>query len=128
MTTLYERLGGEETIRRLVTRFYDLMAHDPEGDAALQAHGPSLDHARLMLFEYLTGWTGGPPLFVNRRGAPMLRARHLPFKIGSRERDAWLYCFRKAWHETVKDDELTALVLPQIERLADHMRNQHEQE
>ena len=61
-TSLYEAIGGEATIDRLVTRFYDLMDTLPEAKAARAIHGPSLDQSRQKLFEYLTGWLGGPPL------------------------------------------------------------------
>jgi hemoglobin len=119
----YEACGGEQGVRLLVTRFYDLMQSRPEAAAALAIHTNGLEDARQKLFEYLTGWLGGPPIFVERHGPPMLRARHLHAPIGEEEVEAWLVCFRQAWAETVSDPGVTGLVLPRIEALARHMRN-----
>jgi hemoglobin len=121
--TPFEACGGEAGVRRLVQRFYDLMESHPGGKAALAIHRNGLDDPRQKLFEYMTGWLGGPPLFVERHGPPMLRARHLHAPIGDEEVEAWLFCFRQAWAETISDPDVTALVVPRIEALARHMRN-----
>lgn len=122
--TLYDVCGGEAGIRRLVDRFYDLMDELPEAAACRAVHPADMSESREKLFEYLSGWLGGPPLFVERRGPPMLRARHLHAPIGTAEIDGWLLCFRRAWAETVVDKpELTAFLMPRVEALAAHMRN-----
>lgn len=121
--TLYDRIGGVATVDRLVGRFYDLMDTLPEAAACRAIHPPSLDGSAEKLRWYLTGWLGGPPLFVERRGAPMLRRRHFVAAIGPEERDGWLVCFRRAWAETIDDAAVTALVMPQVESLAHHMVN-----
>ncbi len=123
MTTPYERLGGEDAVRRFTRRFYALMDREPEALAARAIHPADLAESEQKLFEYLTGWLGGPPIFVERRGPPMLRARHLHAPIAGPEIAAWLHCFRRAWAETFDDAELTAHILPQVEKLALHMRN-----
>lgn len=122
-TTLYERIGGEAGVRALTRRFYALMDAMPEAAAARAIHPADLAGSEQKLFEYLTGWLGGPPLFVEKRGPPMLRRRHLHVAIGTAEIVGWLACFRKAWGETVSDPALDAAVLPQVEKLAQHMRN-----
>lgn len=124
--TIYEAIGGEATIRRLVARFYELMDSLPEAKACRAVHPPSLDRAADRLYEYLTGWLGGPPLFTDRHGPPMLRRRHFVAAIGGPEIDGWLTCFRRAWDETVEDLRATELVLPRIEALARHMRNRED--
>lgn len=121
--TPYDRIGGEAGVRRLTRRFYELMDTLPEAAAVRAIHPESLAGSEEKLFEYLTGWLGGPPLFVDKHGPPMLRRRHLHAPIGPAERDGWLLCFRRALAETVEDDLVTALVLPQIEALAKHMQN-----
>lgn len=121
--TIYEAVGGEEGVRRLVARFYDLMDTLPEASACRALHPESLEGSRQKLFEYLSGWFGGPPLFVERRGPVMLRRRHLPAAIGPAERDGWLVCFRRALEETVPDEPLRQAIWPQVERLAHHMQN-----
>lgn len=124
--TPYEAIGGEAAVRRFVARFYQLMDSLPEAAAARVIHPHSLADAEEKLYEYLTGWLGGPQLFTARHGAPMLRARHLRAPIAGGEIDAWLTCFRRAWAETVDEPLVTASVLPQIEKLARHMRNRED--
>jgi hemoglobin len=120
--TPYDRVGGEAGVRRLVHRFYELMDTAPEGRAARAIHGADLGPSEEKLFMYFSGWLGGPPLFVERYGHPMLRRRHLHAAIGAAEIEAWLACFRRAWAETVDDAALTSVLMPQIENLARHMR------
>ena len=110
----------------LVNRFYDLVESAPEATALRHVHGPSLESAREKLTLYLTGWTGGPPVYVERYGHPMLRARHLPFSIGVKERDEWLWCMDRALDEHEMPDELRSQLRERFHALADHMRNQAE--
>ncbi|MDB5754700.1 MAG: hemoglobin-like protein, partial [Massilia sp.] len=87
---LYDVIGGEQRLRELVDRFYDLIELEPEFAGIRALHPPAMDGSRDKLFMFLSGWMGGPDLFVERHGHPRLRARHLPFAIGSSERDQWL--------------------------------------
>jgi hemoglobin len=121
--TLYERIGGEDGVRRFTRRFYALMDTIPEAAACRAIHPPSLENSEQKLFEFLSGWLGGPQLFVERRGPPMLRARHMEAPIGPEETEGWLVCFRWALVDTVEDEAVRAAILPQIEMLAHHMRN-----
>src|SRR5687767_3067716 len=89
--THYELLGGDAGVRRLVDRFYDLMDTAPEAATVRALHAASLKASREKLYMFLTGWTGGPQLYVERHGHPRLRMRHFPFSIGERERDEWLW-------------------------------------
>jgi hemoglobin len=120
----FVRIGGEPAVRALVDRFYDLMDTLPEAREIRALHPPSLESSREKLHLFLVGWMGGPQLYVERFGHPRLRARHLPFPIATRERDQWLLCMRQALDERVADDGLRAFLWQQLERLADHMRNQ----
>ena len=124
----FEQLGGPEGMRRLVDRFYDLMDTSPEAVTIRALHARSLKNAREKLYLYLTGWTGGPPLYEERFGHPRLRARHLPFAIGRRERDEWLWCMDRALAEHAMPDPLRAHLHDRLHQLADHMRNQDEPE
>ncbi len=125
--TPYDAIGGEIGVRRLVSRFYQLMDELPEAAACRAIHPADLGESAQKLFEYLTGWLGGPPLFVEKRGPPMLRRRHLHVAISGPEIEGWLLCFTRAWQETVGDNrEMTEIVLPQIVSLAQHMRNRDE--
>ncbi len=121
--TAFERLGGEASVRALVDRFYDLMDLEP-GYAELRAvHGATLDSARDKLFWFLCGWLGGPQHYVERFGHPRLRARHLPFSIGIRERDQWLACMRQAMGEQGVDTDLAQRLMEAFFNTADWMRN-----
>lgn len=123
-TTAYEWVGGEARVRALVDRFYDLMDLEA-GYAELRAvHGDSLDSARDKLFWFLSGWLGGPDLYIERFGHPRLRARHMPFRIGIRERDQWLACMGQAMREVALDPELVARLETSFFQTADWMRNQ----
>jgi hemoglobin len=119
----FDLLGGEAGIRRLVDRFYDLMDTAPEAATIRALHARSLKQSREKLFLYLTGWTGGPPVYVERYGHPRLRARHLPFPIASRERDEWLWCMDRALDEHPMPDDIREMLRDKLHALADHMRN-----
>ena len=120
----YERLGGAAAVRRLVDCFYDHMDALADATELRALHPASLDGSRDKLTWYLTGWLGGPPVYVEKFGHPRLRARHMPFAIGARERDQWMMCMRRALAETVTDAELRTFLAETLDKLADHMRNQ----
>ena len=122
--TLYELLGGDAGVRRLVDRFYDLMDTAPEAKAVRALHATSLKASREKLHLFLTGWSGGPPVYVERHGHPRLRMRHFPFAIGTRERDEWLWCMDRALSEQEMPDEVRSFLQERFHALADHMRNQ----
>ena len=126
-STFFEMLGGEatgtENIRNLVETFYDIMDSDAKVVALRAMHQPDLTEAREKLFMFLTGWTGGPQLYIERYGHPMLRARHLPFPIDESARDQWMYCMIKAMHQLNFEDELMKKLASQLYGVADFMRN-----
>lgn len=92
--TFYEAVGGEETFRRLIHRFYAAVATDPVLRPLYPEEDLSGAEERLRLF--LIQYWGGPRTYGERRGHPRLRMRHAPFRIGERERDAWLSRMREA--------------------------------
>jgi hemoglobin len=121
--TPYERIGGEAAVRRLVRRFYELMDSLPEAYGIRKLHPQDLSGSEEKLFMFLSGWLGGPQLFVERFGHPRLRARHLPFPIGAAERDQWMMCIRQAMGEVIADETLRHGLEQALSELADHMRN-----
>lgn len=129
-TTFFELLGGAdagvETIRNLVEAFYDIMESDPKAAGIRAMHKPDLTEAREKLFMFLTGWTGGPQLYIERYGHPRLRARHLPFTIGESERDQWMYCMIRAMHQLRFEESLMTRLATQLYGVADFMRNRSE--
>jgi hemoglobin len=121
--TPYERLGGETAVRELVDRFYDLMDLEAGFAGIRSLHPPTLEGSREKLFWFLSGWLGGPPLYAEKIGHPMLRARHLPFSIGIGERDKWLECMSQAMDEVGVDPELQRELAKAFFGTADWMRN-----
>lgn len=121
----YQRLGGEAGVRRLVDRFYDLMDTLPEAADIRAMHPASLATSRDKLFKFLSGWLGGPQLYMEEYGHPRLRARHLPFRVDDAARDAWLLCMNQALDEQGIEDPLMLDHLRQsLAKVADFMRNQ----
>ena len=123
-SSLYEMLGGETGLRSLVDRFYDLMDSSPEAKTIRAFHATSLKQSREKLFMFLSGWSGGPQLYVERFGHPRLRMRHMPFPIGVVARDQWLWCMNKALDESGLDPRLVAYLKVRFAETADFMRNQ----
>ncbi len=121
--TPYYLIGGADTVRALVQRFYQLMDDLPEVYAIRKLHPKDLQGSEEKLYLFLSGWLGGPPLYVEQYGHPMLRRRHLPFPIGEAERDQWLLCMRMAMEEKVQDPALRNDLYAAFAQLADHMRN-----
>jgi len=122
--TFFELLGGVEQIRALVERFYDVMDSDPKVANLRAIHAADLTEAREKLFMFLTGWTGGPQLYIERYGHPFLRRRHLPFAIGEEQRDQWMYCMVRAMHDIGVEEEVMRKLAEALWGVADFMRNQ----
>lgn len=123
--TPFEWIGGEAKVKALVDRFYDLMDLEPSYKELRAAHGTELERARQNLFWFLCGWLGGPQHYTDRFGHPRLRMRHLPFKIGIKERDQWVACMDQAMGETGVPADLRLRLRESFMQTADWMRNTH---
>jgi hemoglobin len=124
--SLYQMIGGEEGLRSLVNRFYDLMDSSEEAKNIRSLHAKSLNRSREKLFMFLSGWSGGPQLYVERFGHPRLRMRHMPFAIGTVERDQWLWCMNKALEQSQLDPHVVEYLKARFAETADFLRNQVE--
>jgi hemoglobin len=126
--SLYDLLGGEpeatNQIRKIVEAFYDVMDSDEKAKTIRLMHPEDLTSSREKLFMFLTGWTGGPQLYIERYGHPFLRRRHLPFKIGEEERDQWIYCMTKGMLNLKMEEGKIKALLNALYPIADFMRNQ----
>ena len=121
--SIYELIGGDAKVRELVDRFYDLMDLEP-GFAGIRAmHPTTLDGSRDKLYWFLSGWTGGPDMFVERFGHPRLRARHMPYAIATSERDQWLRCMQAAMEDVGIATALQTRLQQAFYDTADWMRN-----
>ena len=120
--SFYEAVGGEETFTRLVHRFYQEVAADRVLRAVYPAKdlGPAEEHLRLFLIQY---W-GGPSTYNELRGHPRLRMRHVRFRIGEAERDAWLRHMRTALDELGLDEALDAQLWDYLVMAAHSMVNE----
>ncbi len=121
--TPYEQLGGEQGVRRLVDHFYDLMEQDPELRELRAMHAPDLTAMRQKLFEFMSGWLGGPPLYFERADSACIVSAHRPFAIGTRERDQWLTAMYRALGETSVNEQTRELLRAALHRMAEAFRN-----
>ncbi len=121
----FNRIGGADAVRALVKRFYQVMDELPESYGIRKLHAEDLQASEDKLFKFLCGWMGGPQLYIQEYGHPMLRRRHLPFSISVSERDQWLLCMNTALLEVVQDPQLRDELSLAFVKVADHMRNTH---
>ncbi len=122
--SLYDQLGGDAGVRALVDHFYDRMDARPDASTIRAMHPDDLSGSRHKLHLFLTMWTGGPRTYMEERGHPRMRARHLPFPIDDAARDAWMACMHDALEATVANPTMQSDLAKAFQRLADHMRNQ----
>ena len=121
--TAYERIGGDEGLMNLVTSFYDYMETLPEAKLIRDLHPKDMLNARERLYMFLSGWMGGPDRYIAAFGHPRLRARHLPFPIGTEERDQWLMCMKKALDDMDVDTMFKEQLMSSFTQTANHMMN-----
>lgn len=121
--TPYTLLGGEKGLKDVVARFYALMDTSPDFARLRRLHAPDLSYARTMLFEFLSGWLGGPPLYFQRPERRCVMSAHRRFPIGVQEVGEWLSCMQRALDESGADKALSARVGVALARLAEGMRN-----
>ena len=123
--TIYEMIGGDAKVRELVDRFYDLMDLEPAYAGIRKMHPTTLEGSRDKLYWFLSGWTGGPNMFVERFSHPRLRARHLPYAIATDERDQWLRCMETAMQDVGIEERIQKRLQQAFYDTADWMRNTH---
>jgi hemoglobin len=121
--TPYEMIGGDVMVRRIVERFYDIMDQSPEAARIRAMHASDLAPMRQRLFEFLSGWLGGPPLYFQRPDPKCIVSAHRPFAIGAAERDEWMLCMRRALEDCGVSQELRTLLDRPFQRMAEAFRN-----
>ena len=122
--TVYEQLG-EEGIRAMVAGFYRRVPADDLLGPMYPAD--DLEGAEQRLRDFLVFRFGGPQRYIEQRGHPRLRMRHLPFKIGIPERDRWLRLMSEAMEECEIPAAVREEIWPLFMQVADFMRNQPEE-
>ncbi len=122
----YDSIGGEQKIRELVDRFYDLMDSRDDTQPLRDMHAKDLRVSRDKLFMFLSGWLGGPQLYIEKYGHPRLRQRHMPFAVDSAARDQWMSCMIQAMEDVGIEEEMRQQLEAAFFKTADFMRNQPE--
>lgn len=104
---MFEAIGGQEVIDKLVDDFYHIMSTDPVAKDCFATHaGKDIQESAHKLKYFLSGWLGGPQLYVEKFGHPRLRMRHAPFPIGLKEAEQWMYCMKKALQRSTIKPEI----------------------
>lgn len=122
--TLYDRVGGGEGLDRLVAAFIRILGSDPELDLLRSIYAQTdLDHYAARLKEFLSGWLGGPPLYLERHGMPMLREGHQRLVITGAARLEWMHAMRRALADAVPDPEVRLRLEGAFARMAESLVN-----
>lgn len=121
---LYFRIGGEQQLRLFVDRLYQYMDDLPEVKPVRDMHAMSLTQAGERLFNFISGWLGGPRLYHQFYGEPRLRRRHMHIVIADAERDQWLLCAEKALADMHWPKPESNELMQRLQAMANHLRNQ----
>ena len=122
--TPYEEIGGDEMVRSLVEKFYDIIETE---SPVLRAMLPSTTSgSRQKLYEFLSGWMGGPQLYLERRGHPRLRLRHMPFPIDTHAAEEWTRCMGQALSAVEAPFDVAIYLERELGNTAQELRNQPE--
>lgn len=121
--TIYEAIGGAETVERLIQAFYKRVAKHP----LLKPIFPEdLTETKYKQRLFLTQFFGGPPLYLQERGHPRLRWRHLPFPITPERARAWLDCMNEAIDEAGIEEPYASMIFERLTVVAGQMVNKFE--
>lgn len=120
--TPFVEIGGLEEVRLLVEEFYDII--EDESPSLREMLPRNTAGSRLKLYEFMSGWLGGPQLYQNKRAHPRLRMRHFPFSIGDEEASEWMRCMIKAMEQRELPEQLIAFLTERLNETALHLRNQ----
>lgn len=127
--SLYERLGGETGVRRLVEVFYDIVESDPAGRelTILHLRGHGVAHSRIEQFNFLSGFLGGPRLYAEKHGHSNVRRMHEHVEITPSARRAWLTCMEMAFDHCGVRDDIKADIMAHFRTVAQMLENREEQ-
>ncbi len=122
--SLYQAIGGDEKVQALSQRFYDLMAQEAQWAPLYALHHKDHYTNVELFYWFLSGWLGGPALYMKHKGHPRLRARHLHVPIDDTQIALWLGCFEKACAQCIANPFHRQQLIQAIRPLAQHMHNQ----
>lgn len=123
--TLYERVGGETVLRTLVETFYDIVEFEEQGRElhVLHLRGHGVAHSRIEQFNFLSGFLGGPRLYVERFGHSDVRKMHEHVEIFAKHRDAWLECMSTAIDRVGMPSDVKSELMQHFTRVATMLVN-----
>lgn len=121
--SLYEAIGGASTIEKLIPVMYKYIGAHPD---LLPIFPDDLDESARKQHLFFTQFLGGPAIYTEERGHPMLRRRHLPFEITPTRRDAWLSCVKRALDEVEVIEPYRTIIFKRLSMTAEHMMNSTE--
>jgi hemoglobin len=118
--SLYERIGGAPALHKLVNLFYDIIENDPEGQGlnVLHLRGHGVAHSRVEQFNFLSGFLGGPQIYIEKHGHSNVREMHRHVEIGPIERDAWLACMSRAIRDAGLASEISTVLMKHFRAVA----------
>src|SRR5579863_1442971 len=126
-TSLYERMGGAPVLNKIVNLFYDIIENCPEGERLHMLHlrGHGIAHARVEQINFLSGFLGGPQLYIEKHGHSNVREMHRHIQIGPAERDSWLACMLRALQETGIEPSTSADLMKHFRAVANALEAAH---
>jgi hemoglobin len=119
----YQLLGGDEGVRQLAYTFYQVMSERPEAAKIRAMHAESTADVSEKLYQYLSGWMGGPHLYAQKFGTVCLTKPHLKFPIGADERDQWLACMDEALERIGAPEDVKQMLKMPMFHIADTVKN-----
>lgn len=118
--TIFEAIGGSDAIDELVTAFYKRVGQHP---LLIPIFPDDLTETARKQQLFLTQFFGGPRVYSEERGHPMMRRRHLPFPITPKRKEAWLTCMEEALHEAKIEEPYCTAIFEKLTMTANHMMN-----
>ncbi len=120
--TLYARVDGEQGVVALVRSYIHYVKTLDEVKDLRVLYKEDMSRYETRMIEFLSGWLGGPALYLQRHGMPMLREHHRHYHIDENTRDQWMICMRRALQDNIQDDELRLNLEGAFWRMCDSLR------
>lgn len=121
--SLYQQIGGETGLKKLVKAYINNLETLPDTQYLRSLYPSNLDYYEQRMVEFLSGWLGGPELYLERHGMPMLREKHRALTITAEARDEWMRCMRLAIEQTIKAPDLKLTLEGAFWRMADSLHH-----
>jgi len=112
---------GEDGFARLIRAFYAQVPGDEVLGPMYPAH--DLAGAEQRLRDFLVGRFGGPPRYIEQRGHPKLRMRHMPFAIDGAARNRWVQLMDRALEQAALPEDVSSLLREFFHGTATFLRN-----